>query len=94
MRQHTPHGHLQGATKCQGGKALCARCLQGGDSHGETVMHEVHECPGAKKVWEIVARKWQATTGLSLDITTPSLGPRQVKVSSRSGYLLSREQSG
>ena len=67
------HGHWQGATKCQGDKALCARCLQGGYRHEETVMHEVHECSAGQKVWETVANQWQATTGLSLDITAPSL---------------------
>ena len=37
-------------------------------------MHaEVHECAAAQQVWETVANHWQATTGLSLDITAPSL---------------------
>ena len=67
------HGHRQGANKCKGDKALCARCLQRGDRHEETATHEVAECPEARAVWAGIAKAWEAATGEPLDTTTPRL---------------------
>jgi hypothetical protein len=54
-------------------KALCARCLQRGEHHEETVTHEVNDCPEARKVWAGIAKAWEAATGEPLDTTTPRL---------------------
>ena len=67
------HGHRQGANKCKGDKALCARCLQRGDRHEETVTHEVTACPEARAVWAGIVKAWEAATGEPLDTATPRL---------------------
>ena len=67
------HGHFQGAAKRKGDHALCARCLARGDSHEETVVHTVHECPESREVWSALARAWEATTGEPLDTSNPTL---------------------
>ena len=70
------HGHWQGTQKCKAQKckkALCARCLQRGEHHEETVTHEVNDCPEARKVWAGIAKAWEAATGEALDTTTPRL---------------------
>jgi hypothetical protein len=67
------HGHFEGAHKQKGDRALCARCLARGDSHEETVVHAVHECPEAAEVWAGVARAWEATTSEPLDVSNPIL---------------------
>ena len=46
------HGHAQGARKCSGDKALCARCLSKGVRTEEHTTHEHHSCPeAAAPVW-------------------------------------------
>ena len=68
------HGHLQGQVKCRGGdKGLCARCLLRGERHEETVLHEHHECPEARALWEKIADGWLEATGERLDTGSPLL---------------------
>ena len=44
------HSHKQGAIKCHGAEALCARCLCAKRPTEEHALHEHHECPEARKV--------------------------------------------
>ena len=67
------HGHWQGAKKCKGDHALCARCLQGGARHEETVAHVVHDCPTAREVWPAIAKAWEAATTEPLDTSSQSV---------------------
>ena len=48
------HGHVEGATKCAGDRALCPRCLM--HRVEETAVHKYHECPVvADEVWKPLA---------------------------------------
>ena len=68
------HGHVQGAKKCSGDKALCAHCLAHGRRTEEHAAHEHHDCPVvAQKVWRAVADAWARTTGERLDPADPTL---------------------
>ena len=67
------HGYYQGAVKCTGAHALCARCLQNRRAKEENATHEYHECPAAAEVWKQIADAWEIATGERLDIGDPSL---------------------
>jgi len=67
------HSHRQGAIKCHGAEALCARCLCAGRATEEHTLHEHHECPAARNVWVKVAAAWRQATGEHLDISDPLL---------------------
>ena len=67
------HGYKQGALKCSGIHALCARCLQAGAPKEECATHTHHDCPAAKEVWKSIAGAWLAATGERLDIEDPVL---------------------
>ena len=60
--------------KCEGDKALCARCLHRGMRHEESAIHEYHDCPAIREgVWKPLASAWLAATGDAIDIESPLL---------------------
>ena len=74
LRVTMHHGHLQASRKCEGDKALCARCLQRNARHEESAIHEYHDCPAIREgVWKPLASAWLEATGDAIDIESPLL---------------------
>ena len=68
------HGHIEGANKCAGDEALCARCLADAHPTEETAVHKYYSCQTVlDHVWGPIARAWHRTTGDTLDFSSPLL---------------------